>query len=198
MPNRKSQDQGQAFPIYVVMVAGLLFLAFAFFAVGQASATRNGAQGAADAAALAAAQDARDKLAGEWLDSLTDPTKWQDIFDGTVTLDPSCGAAAQFADKNDAVLDGPNGCYSELDPWLTYTVNVKTEKPVGKSVIPGTENKFGTADAKAAIKPLCTFELPDDLEILPTLKCKHKSWDLEDSLTDLPGAKDLFDVQLVD
>lgn len=55
-------DAGQAFPIYVVMVAGLLFLAFAFFAVGKASATRNEAQGAADAAALAAAQDARDTL----------------------------------------------------------------------------------------------------------------------------------------
>ncbi|WP_194292244.1 pilus assembly protein TadG-related protein [Streptomyces jumonjinensis] len=37
------------------MVAGLLFLALAFFAVGQAGASRNGTQSGADAAALAAA-----------------------------------------------------------------------------------------------------------------------------------------------
>ncbi|NWF29703.1 hypothetical protein HW130_26185 [Streptomyces sp. PKU-EA00015] len=197
MPNRSTRDQGQAFPIYVVMVGGLLFLAFAFFAVGQASATRNTAQGAADAAALAAAQDARDKLAGRWLDSLRDPTKWQDIFDGKVEIAPSCGAAARFAEKNGAVLDG-EGCYRTFEPWPTFIAYVKTQKPVGTSIIPGTESKHATADAKAAVKPLCTFDPPDDAEILPTLTCKTKSWDLEDDPTDLPDAKDLFDVQLVD
>ncbi|MFF8842695.1 pilus assembly protein TadG-related protein [Streptomyces sp. NPDC015127] len=195
MANRSTKDQGQAFPIYVVMVGGLLFLAFAFFAVGQASATRNTAQGAADAAALAAAQDAREKLTGEWLDSLADPTTWQDIFDGRIPIE-ACGAATVFAEKNGAVLTEP--CYSEPYPWLTYKVSVKTKKPIGDSIIPGTESEFATADAKAAVKPLCTFELPDDAEILPTLTCKNKSWDLQDDPTDLPDAKDLFDVQLVD
>jgi len=42
------------------VIAGLLFLAFAFFAVAQAGTVRNGGQSAADAAALAAAQDDRD------------------------------------------------------------------------------------------------------------------------------------------
>ncbi|MFC5804450.1 pilus assembly protein TadG-related protein [Streptomyces formicae] len=197
MPNRTAKDQGQAFPIYVVMVAGLLFLAFAFFAVGQASASRNSAQGAADAAALAAAQDARDKLTGAWLnDHLTDPTKWQDIFDGKLGLDdPSCPAATTFADKNDAAVEL---CDQFWSPELGYEVHVRTERPIGESIIPGTETEFGTASAKAVVKPLCTFELPDDLELLPTLTCKSGSWDLEDSLTDLPDAKDLFDVQLVD
>ncbi|MBT2365083.1 hypothetical protein J7E88_07060 [Streptomyces sp. ISL-10] len=195
--DRSPKDQGQAFPIYVVMVGSLLFLAFAFFAVGQASATRNSAQGAADAAALAAAQDARAKLAGAWLDSLKDPTKWQDIFDGKVEITPSCGAAAQFAERNGAVLDGER-CYRTFEPWPTFTASVRTQKPVGDSIIPGTESKFGTADAKAAVKPLCTFELPDDAEILPRLTCKTKSWDLEDDPTDLPDAKALFDVRLVD
>ncbi|MEK8172388.1 hypothetical protein NKH77_33525 [Streptomyces sp. M19] len=37
---RRAQDAGQAFPIYITAVAGLLFLALAFFAVGQAGATR--------------------------------------------------------------------------------------------------------------------------------------------------------------
>lgn len=195
MRDCKTKDQGQAFPIYVVMVGGLLFLAFAFFAVGQASATRNTAQGAADAAALAAAQEAREQLTDQWLDAIKDPTAWRDIFDGRVPVD-ACGSATQFADKNGGVLAQP--CYSELSPWLTYVIKVETKKPIGDSIIPGTESKFATADAKAAIKPLCTFPPPDDLEVLPTLTCKTRSWDLEDSLTDLPDAKDLFDVQLVD
>ncbi|MBM9619609.1 pilus assembly protein TadG-related protein [Streptomyces zhihengii] len=198
MLDRSTKDQGQAFPIYVVMVGGLLFLAFAFFAVGQASATRNTAQGAADAAALAAAQDARAKLTAEWLDALQDPTAWRDIFDGYTPITPSCGVAAQFAAKNGAVLDGLPGCRPEPGLPLTFSVSVKTQKPVGDSVIPGTESKFGTADAKAAVKPLCDFDLPDDLDILPVLKCPSGNWDLEDSLTDLPDAKDLFDVTLVD
>lgn len=199
MRHRSTKDQGQAFPIYVVMVGGLLFLAFAFFAVGQASATRNTAQGAADAAALAAAQDARAKLTAEWLDALQDPTAWLDIFNGYAPITPSCGVAAQFAAKNGAVLDGAPGCSAELGrSGLTFSVGVRTQKPVGDSVIPGTEAKFGTADAKAAVRPLCEFELPDDLDLLPVLTCDTGSWDLEDSLTDLPDAKDLFAVHLVD
>ncbi|MFE7120718.1 pilus assembly protein TadG-related protein, partial [Streptomyces sp. NPDC057654] len=55
-------DAGQAFPIYITAVVGILFLALAFFAVGQAGAKKNGAQTAADASALAAAQDYRDQL----------------------------------------------------------------------------------------------------------------------------------------
>ncbi|MGV9241848.1 pilus assembly protein TadG-related protein, partial [Streptomyces nigra] len=57
-PHRRG-DTGQAFPIYITVAAGLLFLAFAYLAVGQAAANRNGAQTAADAAALAAALDTR-------------------------------------------------------------------------------------------------------------------------------------------
>lgn len=73
MIGRHRSDQGQAFPIYIAMVAGLLFLAFAFFAVGKASVTRNGAQGAADAAALAAAQQARDEIGPAFLGVLLLP-----------------------------------------------------------------------------------------------------------------------------
>ena len=65
MRRRSPRDDGQAFPIYITVVGGLLFLAFAYFAVGQAAVNRNGAQTAADAAALAAAQEARDQLAGQ-------------------------------------------------------------------------------------------------------------------------------------
>jgi hypothetical protein len=203
MRPRKYGDAGQAFPIYITVVAGLLFLAFAYLAVGQAAATRNGAQTAADAAALAAAQDRRDQLAGKWLENVLNPGLWDDIFDGEVQgLDPSCWRADQLADDNDAhVVDG--GCVANWYPELGYTVDVKTNDPVGDSIVPGTETTYATATAKAVIKPRCTFPPPDkdngNDEDLPQLNCRNKNWDLDpEDLSNLPGPEDLFDVHLAD
>ncbi|MFJ2232454.1 pilus assembly protein TadG-related protein [Streptomyces sp. NPDC087859] len=195
---RKCGDAGQAFPIYIMVVAGLLFLAFAYLAVGQAAANRNGAQTAADAAALAAAQDTREQLAGKWVEVVLDPTKWQDIFDGNVAgLAPSCGRANELAAQNDAHVEvcQPTGL-------LAYDVDVQTDEPVGDSIVPGTESKYARASARAVIEPLCTFELPgadagDD--VLPQLTCKDRDWDLDpDDLAILPEPEDLFDVHLAD
>ncbi|MFD6171366.1 pilus assembly protein TadG-related protein [Streptomyces coeruleorubidus] len=202
MRPRKYDDAGQAFPIYITVVAGLLFLAFAYLAVGQAAATRNGAQTAADAAALAAAQDRRDQLVGRWLDNLLNPDLWQDIFDGNVDgLDPSCWRAQQLAEENDAHVVG-GGCEPEWDP-PAYTVEVKTNDPVGDSIVPGTAETYATAEARAVIKPRCEFQLSDEDNgnnvDLPQLKCRGKNWDLDpDDLSDLPGPEDLFDVHLAD
>ncbi|MFJ8787996.1 pilus assembly protein TadG-related protein [Streptomyces sp. NPDC102462] len=194
---RGSKDAGQAFPIYITVVAGLLFLALAYLAIGQAAANRNGAQTAADAAALAAAQNARDQLAGAWLEDVLDPTTWQVVFDGNVALHPSCWRAEQFAAQNDATV---RSCEA-LDP-LTYRVDVQTDKPVGHSVVPGTEDVKSTASATAVIEPLCTFDpLDEDAEdsALPQLTCKDRNWDLNpDDLADLPGPEDLFDVHLAE
>ncbi|WP_171148039.1 pilus assembly protein TadG-related protein [Streptomyces sp. S3(2020)] len=197
MRRRKGGDAGQAFPIYITVVAGLLFLAFAYLAVGQAAANRNGAQTAADAAALAAAQDLRDQLAGKWVEAVLDPAKWQDIFDGNapgVTL--SCGRAGQLAAQNAAHVQG-------CDPdALSYTVEVESDESVGDSIVPGTEGMYAKASAKAVVEPLCTFELPgadagDD--VLPQLTCEDRNWDLDpDDLTVLPEPEDLFDVHLAD
>ncbi|MEU6378301.1 pilus assembly protein TadG-related protein [Streptomyces sp. NPDC046909] len=199
MRRRARGDAGQAFPIYITVVGGLLFLAFAYLAVGQAAANRNGAQTAADAAALAAAQDRRDQLAGLWLTDILDPTKWQDIFDGNAEgLDPSCGRADELAAQNDAVVlvcdpDGP----------LAYKVEVRTNRSVGESVIPGTEDERSTASARAEIEPLCEFELPaedaPEDDDLPGLTCKDRNWDVDpDNPTGLPEPQDLFDVHLAD
>jgi hypothetical protein len=179
------------------VVAGLLFLAFAYLAVGQAAVNRNGAQTAADAAALAAAQNTRDQLAGAWLKDVLDPTAWQRVFDGDVPLNPSCWRADQLAAQNDAtVLD----CHAS-DP-LTYEVDVRTGRPVGHSIVPGTENVRSTAHAKAVIEPLCTFELPGKgagHDVLPQLTCVDRDWLLNpDDPTGLPGPEDLFDVHLAD
>lgn len=67
---RLQSDKGQTLGLYIVAVAALFFLAFAFFAVGQASSVRNSAQTAADAAALAAARETRDGIRDEFLDAL--------------------------------------------------------------------------------------------------------------------------------
>jgi hypothetical protein len=182
-----------------MVVAGLLFLAFAYLAVGQAAANRNGAQTAADAAALAAAQDTRDQLAGKWVEVVLDPTKWQDIFDGYAPgLTLSCGRAEQLAAQNAAHLVG-EGCDPDV---LSYTVEVESDESVGDSIVPGTEGMYAKASAKAVIEPLCTFELPgadagDD--VLPQLTCDDRNWDLDpDDLTILPEPEDLFEVHLAD
>lgn len=176
------------------MVAGLLFLALAYLAVGQAAVNRSGAQTAADAAALAAAQDRRDELVGKWLEDILDPTKWEAIFDGDVTLPPSCWRAEELAAQNDASAQ----C-TQQGP-LAFAVEAQTDKSVGRSVVPGTEKFKSTASAKAVIDPLCTFEKPAEGahgDVLPHLSCKDRDWDLDpDDLTHLPEPQDLFDVHL--
>ncbi|MFH8766132.1 pilus assembly protein TadG-related protein [Streptomyces althioticus] len=205
MPPRHSGDAGQAFPIYITVVGGLLFLAFAYFAVGQAAANRNGAQTAADAAALAAAQERRDQLAGAWVENLLDPEKWQDIFDGLAEgLTPPCWRAEQLAASNDATV-----LSCDADGLLSYTVEVQTNRTVGESIVPGTETKKSRATATAVIESRCGFELPaveedpdpEEKEELPTLSCNGGvDWELDPEAPKdlLPKPDDLFDVHLAD
>ncbi|MEU7059980.1 pilus assembly protein TadG-related protein [Streptomyces sp. NPDC046197] len=197
---RKYGDAGQAFPIYITVVGGLLFLALAYFAVGQAAVNRNGAETAADAAALAAAQNTRNKLAGEWAKSVLEPTKWQAIFDGEGVVLDGCWRANELASRNDAHVE-PGGCQPTLTP-LGYTVSVQTDKPMGDSVVPGTADRRSKASATAVIESRCKFKLPGadaGSKALPQLTCKGKKWDPKpDDLTHLPGPEDLFDVHLAD
>ncbi|UFR07384.1 pilus assembly protein TadG-related protein [Streptomyces sp. Go40/10] len=192
MFRRTHGDSGQAFPIYITVVAGLLFLAFAYLAVGQAAVNRGGAQTAADAAVLAAAQNGRDQLAAAWATDLLDPDKWQDVFEGKVPLDNPCGRAEQLAAQNDATLQD---CNWQL---LRYTVDVETNKSVGESVVPGTEDVHSSASATAVIEPRCTFpEDPGEGDELPELTCDGKPWKLDpDDEATMPAPEDLFDVHL--
>jgi hypothetical protein len=175
------------------VVAGLLFLALAYLAVGQAAVNRGGAQTAADAAALAAAQDTRDQLADMWVAVVRDPTKWQPIFDGA-GASSFCWRADQLAAENDAEV---RNCSPDL---LAYSVEVRTDKTVGDSVVPGTAGVQSTAHARAVIEPLCkppAEGVADDP--LPHLSCRDKVWDLEpDDPSALPRPSDLFDVHLAD
>ncbi|MYW20986.1 hypothetical protein GT039_36835 [Streptomyces sp. SID2955] len=202
--NHARHDEGQAFPIYITVVAGLLFLALAYLAVGQAAVNRGGAQTAADAAALAAAQDERDQLREQWIEVLSDPEKWQEIFEGKVTLGDSCRRARQLAEQNDADL---NQCFAP--DLLKFRVDVQTNKSVGRSVVPGSENYMSKASAVAEIEALCDIEPSaadtedaadtDDAD-LPELTCKDgKVWHPKpDDAAGLPKPEDLFDVHLTD
>ncbi|WP_268251522.1 MULTISPECIES: pilus assembly protein TadG-related protein [Streptomyces] len=149
-------DKGQAFPIYIVMVAGLLFLALAFFAVGQAAATRNGAQGAADAAALAAAQRAREEWGPKVLTALTTSGGLDNIFKDGIVLADARAEAVNFAAQNHADLTGFDPHPGDVGQFM-FTVGTTTDYTVGKSVIPGTEQKHGTARATAMIELRCSL-----------------------------------------
>ncbi|MFJ8188671.1 pilus assembly protein TadG-related protein [Streptomyces sp. NPDC096094] len=196
MSLRQCGDAGQAFPIYITVVGGLLLLALAYFAVGQAAATRSEAQTAADAAALAAALETRDQLADQWLTNVLDPDEWQAIFDGEVQVPSACWRAHELAARNSASVtchpQGPRG----------YTVVAETNESVGDSIVPGTEDQKATESASAVVEARCSFDLPADdagEDVLPSLSCKGEEWDLSpDDLVDLPKPEDLFDVHLAD
>ncbi|GGV80056.1 hypothetical protein GCM10015535_17760 [Streptomyces gelaticus] len=197
-------EAGQAFPIYVVMVAGLLFLAFAFFTVGKAAALRNGAQGAADAAALAAAQQSREQFEGPFLASL--PESMLDMF---LQAHPvtGCPAAQAMAAENDAKLSPFPGCVAtsggERDK---IRVDVKTLKPVGASVVPGMKRTFAKGHATAVIEWRCprwrSVDLDDDtIQDVYFFSCRGGEM-LEIMPSSPPPwsqvSKILFDVHLVD
>lgn len=156
MTGTNRRDAGQAFPIYVVMVAGLLFLVFAFFAVGKAAALRNSAQGAADAAALAAARQAREEFQAGFLASLP-----EDLLDAYLRAHPvgGCSAASGLASANQADLVScipmPGGYEDRIK------VKVRGLKPVDSSVIPGSEKTKAEAEATAVIKFRCSWTSVD-------------------------------------
>jgi len=138
-------------------VGAVFFLALAYFAVGQASVVRNGAQTAADAAALGAARVTRDGIEDEFLDALEagDVDRLNDLLNGE-DMDGvgGCTAAADYANDNEADrtscdwVGGPPG----------FTVGVRTQRTVGKSVVPGTETRHAEAKATAVVEPRCTAD----------------------------------------
>ncbi|WP_406515266.1 pilus assembly protein TadG-related protein [Streptomyces sp. NBC_00873] len=158
---RQRRESGQAFPIYVVMVAGLLFLVFAFFAVGKAAALRNGAQGAADAAALAAAQKAREQLEAPFLASL--PGNMLDSFLQGYAFPTAmpCVEAQRLAAANQADVYRGHCDASYGGDRDQITVEVETRKPVDSTVIPGTKTKFAKAEATAVVEFRCSWKAVD-------------------------------------
>ncbi|TGA92661.1 hypothetical protein E4099_27325 [Streptomyces palmae] len=223
MTARRSGDAGQAFPLYVTAVAGMLFLALAYYAVGRAGATRNAGQTAADAAALAAAQNYRDQLRLALLDTITSGGDWAELLSGR-GLGPgdACADADRFAARNDADLTGP-GCVPGYLP-TSFSVTVRTRSAVGSSVIPGTERRHARARATAVLRPRCAYQAPPPPSADPTptapghgpkdkgrapdpprgkppleLDCEGGTLTIDPRHPDLfPEARDLFSVRLAE
>ncbi|MFG3380746.1 pilus assembly protein TadG-related protein [Streptomyces sp. NPDC047999] len=220
----RTDERGQAAPIYLTMVVGLLFLALAFFAVGQAGATHNEAQSAADAAALGAAQESRDGLRDDLLAGLLDPVFLDDVFNGGFPgADDGCTAAGYFAARNGADV---GACRWITDGRWGFTVDVVTQDGMGDSILPGTENARATAVATAVVESRCTFEpaegeeppageepLPDESDGPPAdddaeepeepsspgaLRCDAEDWVIDPERLDLPEMTDLFRVRLAE
>ncbi|MFC5030316.1 pilus assembly protein TadG-related protein [Streptomyces sp. DSM 41987] len=141
-------------------MAALFFLAFAFFAVGQASAKRNGAQTAADAAALAAARETRDEVKGTFEDALIagDLVNLGQLLGGVgMNGAGACTAAEALASQNDAEV----ATCARSGGLPGSTVAVVTKGTVGKSVIDGTENIHAKADATAVVEARCVLNGKD-------------------------------------
>ncbi|MFI1730710.1 pilus assembly protein TadG-related protein [Streptomyces acidicola] len=197
-------DRGQTLPIYIWLTVILLFAALAFFAFAQAAFARNGAQSAADAAALAAAQEARDELLLGLGDAVGTDDNWLDWLDlpGDVAIPndgPTAAAQALAADNDATVLGGAEP--EVVDGYLRFHVAVQTNYTVGDSIIPGTENMQAEAEATAVIKPRCEFDADADPTKPLELVCDDEpvNIDPEDfDPDDLPDASVMFSVHLAE
>ncbi|MEV6956591.1 pilus assembly protein TadG-related protein [Streptomyces sp. NPDC051183] len=157
MTSGRFRDRGQAFPIFMVAVVGLLFAALAYFAFGQASVIRSNAQKAADAGALAAARDARNTLLGGFNPAAFKREDWSKLLDGKLfDAKAGCAAAKNFARDNGSTA----AC--DASEFPRFTVTATTAHAIGDSVVPGAAGTPGVATATAVIKPRCTLSPPPD------------------------------------
>ncbi|MFC8533937.1 pilus assembly protein TadG-related protein [Streptomyces sp. NPDC057249] len=155
------RESGQATPLYIAAVTGVLFVALIFLAFGEADIERNGAQSAADAAALAAAKESRSLLAPDLEAHLTDPDYFDSVFNAAFAGVPgeACGKASEFAALNKA--SGVQ-CRPLSDGRWGYEVSLRSDKGMSANVVPGIGGKKAEAVAVAVVEPRCTFiPVPD-------------------------------------
>lgn len=179
----------------------LLFAALAFFAFAQAASARNGAQSAADAAALAAAQDFRDEVIDRLAGAVGEEDNWLDWLDGDQEADGAgAGAAAQqLAAANDSSLQGWQ--FVRKNGYPGYRADIQTNYTVGDSIIPGTEGMHAEAHAVAVIQPRCDFDPDADPEKPVELDCDGEIVNIDPgdfNPDDLPDASVLFSVHLAE
>jgi hypothetical protein len=122
--------------------------------VGQAAVARNGAQTAADAAALAAAREQRDEVHDAFLAALLsgDTDALAQLLANANGPGSPCSVAGTYAADNRAEL---TGCDPTQGP-PGWTVAVRSVGSVGPSVVNGTEDIHATAHATAVVEPRCT------------------------------------------
>ncbi|MCX5006033.1 pilus assembly protein TadG-related protein [Streptomyces sp. NBC_00638] len=198
---RARSDRGQTLPIYIWLTVILLFAALAFFAFAQAASARNGAQSAADAAALAAAQDFRDEVIDRLAGAVGEEDNWLDWLDGDQEPDGAgAGAAAQqLAAANDSSLQGWQ--FVRKNGYPGYRADIQTNYTVGDSIVPGTEGMHAEAHAVAVIQPRCDFDPDADPEKPVELDCDGEIVNIDPgdfNPDDLPDASVLFSVHLAE
>ncbi|NEC67640.1 pilus assembly protein TadG-related protein [Streptomyces sp. SID9727] len=156
MTGRRKAEAGQAAPLYITAVAGVLLVALVLFAFGEADIRRNGAQSAADAAALAAAKESRSLLEPDLKTHLTDPEYFESVFSTSFPggTGDACWKASDFAARNEA---GAVRCRPLADGRWGYVVRLKSAKGMSTDIVPGTEGRKAEATAVAVVEPRCAF-----------------------------------------
>ncbi|GHH40525.1 hypothetical protein HNQ79_001641 [Streptomyces candidus] len=180
----------------------LLFVAFALFVFAQAASARSGGQSAADASALAAAQEARDEYAENFFRDIADPGTWGQWLRGQGDVTNGADGATALANQNQSdVIAGPNSGFEDNSP--TRQVRIETRFTGGDSVIPDIETSTAEAEATAVIEPRCFIGPESDPLKLVFVHCEDEMiWEVDPKkVVDLPGLlpepKDLFNVHLV-
>lgn len=177
----------------------LLFVAFAFFAFAQAAVARNGAQSAADAAALAAAQESRLALFDGLVESIGDGDGWLEwLYAESAVGDGAEVEASRLASLNGADLVGFRVESRKNLP--AFWARVRNVDAVGESVVPGTETAKASAEAVAAVEPRCAVEEGIDPDDEVAFRCDGVSFviDPEDfDESDLPEVDEMFAARLV-
>ncbi|MFD6132462.1 pilus assembly protein TadG-related protein [Streptomyces diastaticus] len=192
-------DQGQALPLFIWISGMLLFVAFAFFAFAQAAVARNGAQSAADAAALAAAQESRLALFDGLVESIGDGDGWLEwLYAESAVGDGAEVEASRLASLNGADLVGFRVESRKNLP--AFWARVRNVDAVGESVVPGTETAKASAEAVAAVEPRCAVEEGIDPDDEVAFRCDGERFviDPEDfDESDLPEVDEMFAARLV-
>ncbi|NBM17329.1 pilus assembly protein TadG-related protein [Streptomyces sp. GC420] len=187
-------------PLYVWLVGTLLFVAFVFFVFAKAAVARSGAQAAADAAALAAAQEVRGELVDGLGGAIGNDDDWLNWLAGEGPGADGVAAATDLAAANDATLEGLTP--GSVGGFPSFKASIVTNYTVGESLIPGTENTQAHASATAVIEPRCAPEPGIDPIETVAFECGSDGnfeLDPEDFvLEDLPDASVLFSVYLAE
>lgn len=186
---RLGGEEGQVLPLLLVLVVAILAVGLMLFQVGRAADLRSTAQTAADAAALAAAENMKDQL------------QVQADDDGGATLttldeEQMRQAASDYAQRN-------GGRLRELDrDGFVVRVEVETAERLGESARDlgeEAEEERGSAEARAAL------ELSGGLWGPPGSsgavlgkgngKIPDEDWkELDKKLEKPPGVNDLFEL----
>ncbi|MFJ2089653.1 pilus assembly protein TadG-related protein [Streptomyces sp. NPDC087901] len=193
-------EEGQAAPLYITAVTGLLFLALVFFAFGEADVKRNGAQTAADATALAAAKDSRKLLKLDLMAHVMDRGFYTEVFNAPYVGMDGCAMASSFGARNGATeVD----CRPVSGMRWGYEVELKSRKKMSANLVPGTEGRRAEAEAVAVLDNRgCTF-VPNPIPTSPsigTVGClSGLVWVVSpQSLAVMPDMTLLFDVRLAE